>query len=139
MKIIVETNDKIKITALPEEVSGSFWIVDNHSKNLINVIEENGNWLLKSNSEVKIVNDFTNVDIDYTNYIENIVLQENKVFFVINVITKDKYILYTLPGYEKFENYIIDYNKYNTILVGKNKDSDIVVDNNTRFFISSKI
>ena len=42
MRIILESKKNIKITTLPELISGNYWILDNNSKNLLNVVEENG-------------------------------------------------------------------------------------------------
>ena len=37
MKLILESENNINITKLPNEISGNFWIVDNNSKNLLNI------------------------------------------------------------------------------------------------------
>ena len=126
MKIIVESANQITTTILPEEASGNYWLLDENSKNLLNVVEENGNWTLVSNIEIKIVNDFYSAE---KSNIKSLPLEANKFIFAMNIMTKEKYIIYTMRSYEKFENLIIDYNKVPIITFGKSNKADIAISN----------
>lgn len=59
MYISVLEKDKIISLKLPNKISGNFWIEDkdsnNKNRNLINISEYEGKWLIKSNYETKIV------------------------------------------------------------------------------------
>ena len=55
MKVIVESGNNIKVTTLPEMISGNYWIIDNNLKNLLNVTAEDSKWVIKSNADVKII------------------------------------------------------------------------------------
>ena len=126
MKIIVESGNKITTTILPEQISGNYWITDGDSNNLLNVIEEEGNWVLKSNMEIKIVKDFYSAE---KTSVKSLILENNMFCFAMNIMTKDKYIIYTLPSYERFENFIIDYNQTPIISFGRSNKADITINN----------
>ena len=59
MRVNVLKDNQIIYIDLPSKVSGSFWVEDKDSKkkkrNLINISDYQGRWLLKSNFETKIV------------------------------------------------------------------------------------
>ena len=92
MKIIVESGNKITTTILPEQISGNYWITDDNANNLLNIIEEEGKWVLKSNTEIKIVKDFYSAE---KTSVKSLVLENNIFCFAMNVMTKEKYIIYT--------------------------------------------
>ncbi len=129
MKVIVESEKNLNITSLPESVTGNYWILDNNSKNLLNVIGENGKWVLKSNADIKISANILKDDLDNINFIDSAVLDVNRIYYAANSVTKEKYILYTLPSYENFENLLIDYTKTNNIVIGIDSSCDITVKN----------
>ena len=129
MKVIVESLNNINVTMLPEKISGSYWILDNNSKNLLNVIEEEGKWILKSNEDIKISANIIKKDLNGIDFKESEILEINKIYYVINISTKEKYILYTLPSYENFENLVIDWTKSNNVIIGRENNCDICVNN----------
>ena len=131
MKLILESENNININKLPNEISGNFWIVDNNLKNLLNIEAQDNKWILKSNVDIKICKDLNKKDIlSNANYIESSILEENMSYNILNIMTNEKYILYSLPSYENFDNFVIDYNKNNNFVIGNisNGKADISVD-----------
>lgn len=129
MKVIVQNEKNISVTILPETISGNYWILDNNSKNLLNIIEEEGNWSLKSNTDVKISANIIKENLDSIEYKESDVLSVNKIYYAANLVTKEKYILYTLPTSENFENLVVDWTKTNSVVIGRDANCDISIDN----------
>ena len=129
MKVIVETQKSISVTTLPETVSGNYWLLDNNLKNLLNVIEEEGKWILKSNADVKISSNIIKDNLNDVLFKDSEILELGKTYYALNPSTKQKYILYTLPSCEKFENLVIDWNKVNNIVIGRDNSCDISVNN----------
>lgn len=129
MKVIVESEKNINVTMLPEVISGNYWILDNNSKNLLNVEEQDGKWILKSNTDIKISANIIKEDLNGIDFKESEILEINKIYYVANLTTKEKYILYTLPSYENFENLVVDWSKNNNIIIGRDNSCDIVVNN----------
>ena len=117
MRLILESTNNITLTRLPNEIKGNYWILDDNSKNLLNVIEQNNKWVLKSNTEIKISKSVIDDKLSNINYIDSVILEENSFYYIINIMTKEKYILYTLPGLEYFENFVVDFNQNNQILI----------------------
>ncbi len=129
MKIVVESGKNLIKTSLPENIAGNYWIIDSNYKNLLNVSGENGKWIIKSNADIKISNNILNDDLNNADFIESDVLDINRIYYAANTVTKEKYILYTLPSYENFENLIFDYSKISNITIGVDNSCDIVVKN----------
>ena len=129
MRLVLESKDQLTITKLPKSVSGNYWIIDDNNKNLLNVSVENDSWVLNSNTEIKISNNINNDKLSNINYLEKVILEENKYYYITNIMTKENYILYTLPSYEYYENFVIDYNQNNNIIIGNAKNSDIGISN----------
>ena len=129
MKVIVESEKNINITTLPEIVSDNCWILDNNSKNLLNVVEENGKWVLKSNAEIKISANILKEDLNNVDFLESVILEIGKIYYVANISTKEKYILYALSSYQNYENFVVDYAKVNNIIIGRDNNCDVVINN----------
>ena len=53
---------KIINLVLPDEIFGNYWIVNTKKDNLASVQASSGNWVLKSNSDVKVFRNGTAVD-----------------------------------------------------------------------------
>ena len=81
MKIILENNNTIVKTILPEIISGNYWIVDCEQKNLINVEAENGAWVLKSNTEVKITSSLDSNELSNSHNIDSVNLNVNEKIY----------------------------------------------------------
>ena len=129
MRLVLESKDQLTITKLPKSISGNYWIIDDNNKNLLNVSVENDGWVLNSNTEIKISNNINNDKLSNINYLEKVILEENKYYYITNIMTKENYMLYTLPSYEYYENFVIDYNQNNNIIIGNGKNSDIGINN----------
>ena len=87
-------SDKIYTFRLPKDVSGSFILYDydsNKSKrNLLSIISMNNDWYLKSNEDVKIV--------DNNDVIDECKLEIYK-FYKLRVFKKENILLYIIPGF----------------------------------------
>ena len=83
MKIMLMDASKLVNLVLPKDIFGNYWIVNDRKENLVNVEAVDNNWVLKSNSEVKVFRNGTAV--------EETLLEEEK-FYTITII-KIPYIM----------------------------------------------
>lgn len=122
MRVSLLKQDKIISLKLPKEISGSFWIEDkdinNKSRNLINISDYNGRWLIKSNYETKLV--FNNKEYE--------AVYLNSYAFCPLKIEKENYycFLYAEELEQKFEWLKLN---SNTIVIG-NSGCDINYNSN---------
>ena len=93
MKIMLMDQIKLVNLILPKEVFGNYWVVNADKDNLVNVEAIDGNWILKSNSEIKVFKDGTPVN--------EIALEEEKFYTLKNVLLGQSYVIYTSPTYDK--------------------------------------
>ena len=128
MRLILESKDSISVTKLPNTIEGNYWVLNNNN-NLINVETNDNKWVLKSNTDIKISNSLNIDKLSNVNYIDSVILEDNKFYYIVDIVKKDTYILYTVPSYENFDNFIVDYNQNNNIIIGKAKNSDIIINN----------
>ena len=135
MRLVLESKNKLTITNLPNKVFGNYWVVDQDNKNLLNVNGVSDKWVLNSNSEIKISNSINSDKLSNINYIDSVELEENKYYYINNIMTKENYVLYTLPSYEYYENFVVDYNQNSCIFIGKNSDISI----NSNLFLDKDI
>lgn len=121
MQLLLIKKDKIDTIKLPSNVFGSYWIVDknNYKKdtNLINVIEESGNWKIISNEENKIIESNGTV-------VDSAILTEYS-FYYIQTKEKEVYILYSSPIYDK-STIKLDFKNLNEINIGSDPSNEIV-------------
>ncbi len=129
MRIVLEEKNKLKIIRLPKDISGNYWVTDSDNQNLINVIAFSNNWVLKSNTEVKISNDPNSDALSNINLVDSVNLNVLEYHYITNVMTKKNYILYCLPDIEEFSNLIVDYNRINKLIIGSQSGLDISIDN----------
>ena len=54
MKIMLMDQIKLVNLILPREVFGNYWVVNADKDNLVSIEAIDGNWILKSNSEIKV-------------------------------------------------------------------------------------
>jgi len=96
MRLSLIKNGKIYNTDLPLKISGNFWIEDkdsnNYKRNLINIEEKNGKWILKSNFDVKIVSNGV--------IVEEITIEEYTLYELKVKGEKYNYLLYAMPVYD---------------------------------------
>ena len=128
MRLILESKNNISVTELPIDIDGNYWIQHNNN-NLLNVEASDNKWVLNSNNEIKITNNLNPDNLSNISYVDKIILEENNHYYIINIMTKETFVLYTIPSYEKLENFIVDYNQNNNILIGKSDKCDITINN----------
>ena len=93
MKIMLMDQIKLVNLILPKEVFGNYWVVNADKDNLVSVEAIDGNWILKSNSEIKVFKDGPPVN--------EIALEEEKFYTLKNVLLGQSYVIYTSPTYDK--------------------------------------
>ena len=74
MRIVLEKENNINVISLPEVPSGNYWLLDENSKNLLNIVAENNAWTLKSNADIKLISKEMNNNINEAVFIESEVL-----------------------------------------------------------------
>ena len=91
MKIVLMKKERLISFTLPKIIIGSYWITDydenNKKRSLINVEAKDGSWLLKSNADVKILNNGNSVNNTPLNLYN---------FYVLS-LEKENIVLYTEP------------------------------------------
>ena len=92
MKIMLMDASKLVNLVLPKDIFGNYWIVNDRKENLVNVEAVDNNWVLKSNSEVKVFRNGTAV--------EETLLEEEKFYTLKNVMAGESYVIYTCPVYD---------------------------------------
>ncbi len=93
MKIMLMDATKLVNLVLPREVFGNYWIVNDDKENLVSVQAIDNNWVLKSNSEVKVFRNGTAVD--------EALLENEKFYTLKNILLGDSYVIYTCPLYDE--------------------------------------
>ena len=92
MKIMLMDATKLINLVLPKEIFGNYWIINDEKENLVNVQAVDNNWVLKSNSEVKVFRNGTAVD--------EALLEYEKFYTLKNILLGDSYVIYTCPVYD---------------------------------------
>ncbi len=92
MKVMLMDATKLVNLILPTEVFGNYWIVNDKKENLVGVQAIDNNWVLKSNSEVKVFRNGTAV--------EEALLEEEKFYTLKNILLGESYVIYTCPIYD---------------------------------------
>lgn len=124
MKIQLIKNNHIYTYNLPKKVKDNFWITDLDSfdnvRNLINIVAENGKWVLHSNYETQIVSSNKNF--------EKIELALYNFYTIKNENEDSYYYLYCVPF---AEGKIVKYQMIGNgnLVIGKAKNSNIVFGN----------
>ena len=122
MKIMLMDTTKIINLVLPNEIFGNYWIVNTKKDNLASVQASSGNWVLKSNSDVKVFRNGTAVD--------EVILEEEKFYTLRNVIQGDSYVIYTCPTFDNNAMQLIATLRENAVFyIGNN-----TITNNTNGF-----
>jgi len=123
MKIILQDDKELLYFSLTKEVLGNFWISDSNNRNLVNIEAIDGKWVLKSNIDVKILqnNDNSNT-LSNVNQIEQVVLSDYMSLY-INELDKNKlYKVFCLPTYDNsVEQLVVDLTKATNISLGSSK------------------
>ena len=122
MKVMLIDFSKIQSLILPSKMFGNYWVTDAFENNLVNIQGVENNWILKSNSEVKIFKN--NVEVAEE------VLAINNFYTIKNETTNQTWTIYCCPAYD--ETF--------TQLIIRNKDKCIIsVGNDSKPTISSTV
>ncbi len=92
MKIMLMDSSKLVNLLLPSEVFGNYWVVNSDRENLVAIEAQDGEWVLKSNSDVKVFrngNPLTEVRLEY-----------EKFYTLKNVLENKSYVIYISPIYD---------------------------------------
>ncbi len=92
MKVMLMDSTRLVNLILPQEVFGNYWIVNDNKENLVSIEGVEGNWILKSNSDVKVFRGGTSVD--------EVILETEKFYTLKNVIQGESYVIYTCPIFD---------------------------------------
>ncbi len=92
MKIMLMDATKLVNLILPNDVFGNYWILNAKRENLVSVEAIDNNWVLKSNSEVKVFRNGTAVD--------EALLEPEKFYTLKNILLSESYVIYTCPVYD---------------------------------------
>ena len=79
MRLILESNSNLNIINLPFIIDGNYWIINNN-KNLLNVEAKLNKWVITSNEEVKLSKVLNNNQLSNVNYLDEVILEENKYY-----------------------------------------------------------
>lgn len=124
---------------LPQTTIGNYWISDKtgkQDKKLVNIEGKDGNWIITSNSNVKIIDlksvNIVNGEIKAVSENEKVeskvVLKENNMFGVYLTNIKEFFILYCSAAYEdNFTHYDIKHTQ--ELRIGKGIQNHICYDN----------
>ena len=122
MKLILLNDNKFFELILPSKIDGSFWLTDEiTNNNIINIEAQDEKWVMKQNSDTKII--ASNV------YVESVEICPNNFYFLEN--NNKKLILYVENIYDDtIKHYKLN---TNTFTLGKDSSCDIVYNNNFIF------
>ena len=124
MKILLIKNNQIYTYNLPKKIKDNFWITDldnfDNQRNLVNIVAENGKWILYSNYETHIVSS----DKNY----ESVPLTLYNFYTIKNDNENSYYYLYCAPLIDN------EINRYQVLgngsfTIGKAKNNHIIFGN----------
>ena len=112
--------ERIYSVTLPLSVDGTYWVTDRdkngNERKLVSIVEENGEWVLRSNNDNKI--------IEEDRIIDEIVLS-NYSFHYIQIEKEEIALLYCCPVYDE-NNIQIEVRGSCDILIGKSQLCKII-------------
>jgi len=121
--LLLEKNRLIK-TNLPNKIEGNYWIVNENKKNLVNIEAIDGKWVIKGNREIKIS---LNYDLEEnTNYINEIELSPNSMYFLVDNNNDITYKLYCENIYDDdFLQYKFSFDTLDKIILGNDSKTSL--------------
>ena len=122
--------DKMYKLSLPDTVSGNYWVTDEHTgERLVNIVAENNQWVIKSNSITKILK--VSLDTNQLYTVPVSYLTVNSLLY-LQITTRPNdgiYYLYAEPSdIGQIMHYAINMEK--TFSIGNSADCDISISNN---------
>ena len=129
MRVILEDNKQLIDLYLPKEIGGNYWIKDSNKDNILNIIADNNNWVIKSNNNFKILKDINykeNELLTNVNQLDSIILSNFLSFFIYELKTKKILKIYILPTFDHtMIQLVVDFSKTKEIIIGNNKNATI--------------
>ena len=129
MKVIVESENVVSVTTLPDVFTENCWVLDNKSNKILSIDKKDDKVVLKNYGDVKLSANSVNDGLNTIVYREYDFLVENKIYYAHNPVTKEKYTLYTIPNYEKYDKYVIDCSNIDSLVFGSDGECDIIIRN----------
>jgi len=126
MIVTLITREKINSITLPEKIRGQFWLCDNSlasTSKLISIEAINGQWVLKSNRRVTVIDGEQGA-------VKNTVLRPSCIYVLgINDDSTEAYVFSEANTNDRqvFKKYQV--NKDDEISIGRSDNNDIIVDN----------
>ena len=138
--------NKINKVVLPKYATGNYWIMDSNAEKILNIEADEDKWQIISNKHIKIIKE-NNIVFDenritinniYASILDKVILEEYKIYTLLIGNTNEIYLLYCAPVYEN--NYLqIELTKGREILIGKDKNNDIVYNSNIVSSVHAKL
>ncbi len=115
MNIYLFDENSIITFSLPTKKIGNFWLTDDENKNIVNIKDDNNNWIISGSENTKIISGNN----------EDKVILKSKNYYIVEKNNK-KYPLFVDDSSDNtFNPYIIKENQI--IKIGKQEDNDVVV------------
>ena len=92
MKIMLMDTDKLVNLVLPAEVFGNYWVTNAERENLVSVEARDNNWIIKSNSEIKVLKNGQVVD--------ETILENEKFYNLRDNVRQKSYVIYSCLSYD---------------------------------------
>ena len=93
MKITLIDYKNLVDLVLPNTIFGDYWIADAEKNNLICIEAELTNWILKSNSEVKVILN--------NNIVASVKIEPDNFYYIKNISTNETWTIYCAPFYDQ--------------------------------------
>ena len=147
MQLLLINKNELHKLNLPKIISGVYWIKDDNNEKLINIDGSLGSWIIKSNSDFKLI-DINNINIENKdfiisneNYLDSIKLEEYGTYGVL-VGDENLYILFCLPIYENtYLHFNLKYTREFTIGSDINNSitsaNKFIIPNHVKIYISN--
>ena len=119
--------DKMYKLSLPDTVSGNYWINDTHTgERLVNIIAENGQWIIRSNSISKILKVSLDTEQLYTVPVSSITVNTLLYLQITTRPNDGLYYLFAEPSdIGQITHYTINMERKFTL--GNNPECDIAI------------
>lgn len=120
MLVSLIKKDKIYSLSLPLAINGTYWVADTdkngNERKLVSIEEKNGEWVLKSNNDSKIIEeDRIITEVVLTNY----------SFHYVQIEKEEIALLYCCPVYES-NNIQVEVKNSSEIIIGKSQLCKII-------------
>ena len=93
MKVILMDETKLVNLILPDEAYGNYWVVNSNKENLVNIEAQDGVWMFKSNSDMKVYRN--------GNPMAEVAVEEEKFYTLRSNVNDSSYVLYVCPVYDE--------------------------------------